>query len=259
LVGGAIVLVAIVAIAVTAGYLLHKSPVTRPSAVITSTAPTTPTTAPVVAESALDGLLLRPDQINTAMGATAMTVMETNPASMYNDGEFVADNACQHMTNPVEEAAYAGSPHGAVRDQDLKDLVGDYWTQRAPPGHYVLFPATHETIQAAVLFSSAQDANAFFTASAQRWPACSNRQYAFAQSGYPDREWTVGPVSNTNGTLSATQTLGGNWLWESCQRALTVANNVVVDVLACSKNQSDSQSDAAVNIAHQIAAKVPTT
>jgi hypothetical protein len=37
-----------------------------------------------------------------------------------------------------------------------------------------------------------------------------------------------------------------------------VANNVVIDVIANSENRSDSQSDAAVNIAHQIAAKVPT-
>jgi PknH-like extracellular domain len=65
--------------------------------------------------------------------------------------------------------------------------------------------------------------------------------------------WTVGPVSNTNGTLSATRPqVGGNG-W-TCQRALTVANNVAIDVSACSYTQSDS----AINIAHQIAAKVPT-
>jgi hypothetical protein len=33
-----------------------------------------------------------------------------------------------------------------------------------------------------------------------------------------------------------------------------VSNNVVIDVVACSYNQTD----AAVNIAHQIATKVPT-
>jgi serine/threonine kinase PknH len=67
-----------------------------------------------------------------------------------------------------------------------------------------------------------------------------------------------GPVSNTNGTLSATKTqvaptvsVNGSPLF--CQRALTLANNVVIDVEAC----SSTQSDAAVNIAHQISAKVP--
>jgi hypothetical protein len=45
---------------------------------------------------------------------------------------------------------------------------------------------------------------------------------------------------------------GGNG-W-NCQRALTVRNNVAVDVMAC----SSGQGDFAVNIARQIANKVPT-
>ena len=63
---------------------------------------------------------------------------------------------------------------------------------------------------------------------------------------------------------SATKTAGGGggsgwtWNWTTCQRALTVANNVAIDVRTCSENRSDAQSDAAVDIAHQIAAKVPT-
>jgi hypothetical protein len=40
---------------------------------------------------------------------------------------------------------------------------------------------------------------AFFTASAQSWPACANRQYTVTVAGKPDEVWTVGPVSNTNG------------------------------------------------------------
>ena len=121
---------------------------------------------------------------------------------------------------------------------------------------------THFVYQDLVLSPSAHDAGAFFSASAQRWPACANRQYTLTAAGQPDQVWTVGPVSNTNGTLSATHTLGGGnssvtWNWDSCQRALTVANNVAIDVLACSENRSDSRSDSAVNIAHQIAAKVP--
>ena len=62
------------------------------------------------------------------------------------------------------------------------------------------------SIQDVVLFSSAHDAGAFFTASAQSWPACSNRQYTLTVAGKPDQVFTVGPVSNTNGTLSATST-----------------------------------------------------
>jgi hypothetical protein len=104
-----------------------------------------------------------------------------------------------------------------------------------------------------VLFSSAHDAGAFFTASAQQWPACSNRQFIQTVPGRADVVWTVGPVTNMNGTLSTTET-GRSNRSTTCQRALTVANNVAIDVNACSTNPADS----AVNIAHQIAAKVPT-
>jgi PknH-like protein len=62
----------------------------------------------------------------------------------------------------------------------------------------------------------------------------------------------VGAVSNTNGTLNARSTQDGANGW-NCQRALTVRNNVGVDVAACSYNQGDF----GINIAHQIANEVP--
>jgi hypothetical protein len=123
------------------------------------------------------------------------------------------------------------------------------WQEIREPGDAL----AHDVGQVVVLFSSAHDAGAFFTASAQRWPACANRQFTVTQAGQPIRVLSVGPVSNTNGTLSATKTYEGSNRW-ICQRALTVANNVAIDVSACSANPTDS----AVNIAHQIAAKVPT-
>lgn len=63
--------------------------------------------------------------------------------------------------------------------------------------------------------------------------------------------WDVGPVSNTNGTLSATETREGGQGW-ACQRALTVSNNVAIDITACGYDKADG----AVNIARQIAGKV---
>jgi hypothetical protein len=62
-------------------------------------------------------------------------------------------------------------------------------------------------------------------------------------------------MSSTDGMLStiATQENANTPGW-ACGRALTVRNNVVVDVNTCSAAPADS----AVNIANQIAAKVPT-
>jgi serine/threonine-protein kinase len=209
---------------------------------------TTPTTAPPVAEAALEGLLLSPDQINNAMGATGMTVKGTGTSMNSDDVPY---QACLRMYHPAEAAAYAGSGWSAMRGQALKDPGAHGWTDAV--------------FQFVVLFPSAQNASAFFTASAQQWPACSNRQFTAHAPGKPDVVFTVGPVSNTNGTLSATmiQEPGGDsswtWDWESCHHALTVANNVAIDIKTCTHNRSDPQSGAAVNIAHQIAAQVPKT
>jgi serine/threonine protein kinase len=227
------------------------SPVSQPSTT-TSAPATTPTTPPPVAESALDGLLLSPDQINSAMGANGMTVTDT--FGMSDQSAYLADKACLPVFRPAEVSAYGGSGSGVAYTQKLQDPLEE-WMQHVQV-NTVNF--THQAQQAVVWFSSAQGADRFFTASTQSWPACANRQFTYTQSGWDDMVYSAGPVSNVNGTLIATVILGGNWLWTSCQRALTVANNVAIDVLTCSKNRSDSQSDSAVNISRQIAAKVPT-
>ncbi len=221
------VIVAIAAAAGVTGYLLrpHTSASANP----------TPHPATAVAEAALQGLLLSADQVGTAMGVTDMTAKET-VTSMLDAGGFVSDKSCLGVYGPVQDAAYAGSGWKALRAQS----VG----------------AVNETagvIQAVVSFPSTTAARSFFTTSAQGWQACSNRQFTVTMSGNSLVE-SVGPVSNTNGTLSAA--LNG---WRgienmSCQRAFTVAENVAVDVQTCG-----GPAGGAVDIAHQIVAKVTTT
>ena len=79
----------------------------------------------------------------------------------------------------------ATSGYWAERDQSLND--GDNFT------HYLK--------QAVVLFPTVEKAGAFFDASAHQWPAC--RQYSHTHSG---SQWSVGQISNANGTLSTTAT-----------------------------------------------------
>jgi hypothetical protein len=110
-----------------------------------------------------------------------------------------------------------------------------------------------------VLFPSAQQAAAFFAASAQSWQACSNDTFAHTMSG--GREvWDVGPISNADGVLSTVARISieiydhpqeGDGA--TGQRALTVRNNVAIDVFT----YNSTASDPAVSIAQQIAAKVP--
>jgi serine/threonine-protein kinase len=246
---GLIAATVVIVVVVVVGYLVwpHAARSQTKTAQPSTTSPPSVAPQPVppvppVAVDALEGLWLSPDQINTAMGAAAIPVQGTS-AGMADQSALVPDKACIPMQGPAQATAYTGSGWRAMRLQRLGEPAN----------------ATTRRIveQAVVLFSSAHDAGAFFTAAAQGWPACANRQYTFTQPGHPDQVWTAGPVSNTNGTLSATETLNkASDVLMTCQRALTVANNVAIDVMACAKNPFDS-SDPAISIVHQIAAKVP--
>ena len=189
------------------------------------------TAAPPLWDTALPGLLLSPEQVNGAMGATEMAVIKTR-VEMSDDSATMEPRECLALDGSAQAAIYAGSAFTAERDQTLQD--GDNFT--------------HFVEQAVVLFASAKQASEFFTASAQQWPTC--HQYTHTQTG---SVWTVGPISNANGTLNTTATeqnaKAPGW---ACGRALATRNNVVIDVNTC----SSSPGDSAVNIANQIAAKV---
>jgi serine/threonine kinase PknH len=227
---GAGVLIAIIAVV---AYLLVGR--TSPGSTANKPATTTSTPPPPVPVAALDGLLLSPDQINSAMGTTGMGIAG-NGTDLANDAATVADVNCRGIDSVQEVSSYAGSGWTAVRDQLLRlPLQGD---------HYDFFVA-----QGVASFPSANAATGLFTAVSQRWPDCSNHRYT--SSTQPPAGWTTGPLSNTNGTLSITTSQEGGNGW-NCQRALTATNNIVIDISACSLKPTD----AAVNIAHQIAAKV---
>jgi PknH-like extracellular domain len=184
-----------------------------------------------VVERELDGLLLSPEQVNAAMGATEMTVTKSQ-TSMSDNSATMAPKECLAIDGAAEAPVYANSGYWAARDQTLID--GDNFT------HYVK--------QAVVLFPTVEKAGAVFDASAKQWPAC--RQYTHTQS---DSLWSVGPISNANGTLSTTATQQNasapGW---GCGRALSLRNNVIIDINTCIANPADS----ALKITDQIAAKV---
>jgi serine/threonine kinase PknH len=193
-------------------------------------------TVPPVAGAALDGLLLSPAEVNTAMATTAMTVAGTYD-KIDDHGALVSDKNCLVMYGPGEPSVYDGSGASATRAQFLKDAADSS-------------QANHAAFQTVVSFSSAEQAAAFFNASSKRWSACSNLRYTVTLPQL-SAVWDVGPLSNTDGTLSATETRQGGQGW-ACQRALTVKNDVAIDITAC----SDNPANAAVNIAHKIAATV---
>ena len=182
-------------------------------------------------ERELAELLLSPEQVNAAMGATGMTVTSSQ-SSMSDNSATMAPQECLAIDGAAEAAVYANSGFRAERDQSLND--GDGFT------HYLK--------QAVVLFPLVDKARAFFDATAQQWPTC--HQYTHLQSG---SKWSVAQISNTNGALSTTATeLNASAPGWGCGRALALKNNVIIDINTCSANPADS----ALKIANQIAANV---
>jgi hypothetical protein len=217
-----------------AGCSAHSSHATPTTATSTTAAP--------VAAAALDGLLLSAAEINAAMGTGAQLSVTGDTKQMDDLSNIVSRPECLPIFSPAEATGYANSGWTALHGQDLSD-----------PRH------KHSAVQSVVLFPSARQAAAFFTASSQSWQACSNDSFAHTMSG--GREfWDVGPISNTNGVLSTVARITieiydhpqeGDG--STGQRALTVRNNVAIEVFT----YNSTANDPAVSIAAQIAAKVP--
>jgi hypothetical protein len=188
---------------------------------------------PLVARE-LDGLLLSAQQIDDAMKAPAMAVVTTE-TSMSDDSTTLTPPECLALDGAAEAAVYSNTGFSAERGQSFND--GDHFT------HYLK--------QAVVTYPVVEKATAFLDHSARQWQTCS--QYTHLQSR---SHWSVGPVAYANGMLSALVTeqeaAAPGW---ACARALTVSNNVVIDVNTCSADPADS----AVMAAQQIAARVAAT
>lgn len=198
-----------------------------------------PVTQTPVAVSALDGLLLDASQINAALSATSMKVWFSGKV-MWDWSTTVSDTNCLAIDGPAQDKVYANTGWTAIRGQRLDDSVDDSKRRK------------HYAIQAVVVFPSAHDASVFYDSSTQTWPACSNRRFSDLNPGKPDTVWTVSGTTNDNGMLTTSQVQEGGDGW-TCQRALTVRNNVAIDTVTCAYFQAGG---SAVDIAQQIAAKV---
>ncbi|MHA7651064.1 sensor domain-containing protein [Mycobacterium sp. ML4] len=208
---------------------------------------------PPVAQAALANLLLTPAEIDTAMGTTGMSTKDK--------ADKLADDSnkqwpqgwkwpaeCMYAYGPGENPVYAGSGFTAAMGRD--DTAAP-----ATPGSKDMDP---EAVQYLVLFPSATDAKAFFDASSKAWQACADRAIVTpGDANSPEANWKVGQVNSSNGVLTTTIALsmtdGSTTIGGTCQRALTVRNNVVIDVSGCGPKDP---GDAGVKLANQIAGKV---
>jgi hypothetical protein len=172
-----------------------------------------------VTVTALDGLLLDDRKINDILGAGMRIRYRTQ--DMWDSSQTFSERSCLAMAGPAQQAVYADTGWTAVRGER----------------------------------PTARQANAFYEASVRRWSACANRRFVDHPPGQPEIAWAVADSDTVGGTLSTSEEQQGSEDGWRCQRALTVRNNIVIDVATCG---SFLPGASAVDVAQQIAAAVVT-
>lgn len=181
--------------------------------------------------AALSQLLLSSREAGNVMGAS-LTVANSSHGLYENepleDGCLVWAEAQRHT--------YEGSGWTAVRVEELRDHPDD---------------ADHIVYQSVVSFPDAASAQDVFADQKSEWARCDDRRVALHDPGQPDHYWSLNTATEDQGVLTITRSEEDLPGW-SCQRAMTVRNNVVVDLSACAMNVDDSGAELARRIAGKI-------
>ncbi|OBC15996.1 hypothetical protein A5784_28315 [Mycobacterium sp. 852013-50091_SCH5140682] len=192
-----------------------------------------------VPASALEGLLLSTDAINTLMGTEGMVAHP--PVTEMGDHRNLLPNLNCLGAWQVDESAIYGTKWTAMRQVLLRAPDTDDWNNLV--------------VQSVVIFPSAQDATDFLNQSADRWSKCTNHHVNITLNGQPLPRWTSGDLTKTDSELTMPFTRVNGDQTRACQRALAVAANLVMDVQAC-KPDGSSVTQAA-DIVDKIKAAMP--
>ncbi|MCA2241075.1 sensor domain-containing protein [Mycobacterium sp. WUMAC-067] len=195
--------------------------------------PEPPPAAPLAADR-LSALLLSPSDINAVMGSSTMQpgkpITSTDSSSV-----TVSTPDCQGALYTTQDPVYAGTGYTSV-----SGLVSS-----EPGDNY-----DHWVNQAVVLFPSADKAKSFLENSAEKWKGCAGKTVTVTNKSKTYR-WTFAQVQGGPPKITLMDTQEGADGWE-CQRALSVANNVIVDINACGYHISDQGGQIADKIVARI-------
>ena len=173
-----------------------------------------------VAVPELAGLLLGPEQVATIM---SRPVLIANPAVVGMlippPGSEFDPADCVSLSAPGQQSVYAGAGWTGVQTKGL----------RSPPGPI----DSDEVLETVVAFSTARAAETFFANQIAQWSSCAGRTVTVtlpaAPGVAPVQRWTTAAVTRPEQALVVRTSLeGGHGL--SCQRAVAVRSNVIIDV-----------------------------
>jgi serine/threonine kinase PknH len=187
-----------------------------------------------IAPDRLKALLLSSPDINSVMGSSSMepgkpiTEMDSSSVTLSSPG-------CQGALYTSQDPVYAGTGYTGV-----SGLVSS-----EPGDNY-----DHWVNQAVVAFPSADKAKAFLQSSAEKWKTCAGKTVSVTNKSKTYR-WTFAQINGGPPKISVLETQEGADGWE-CQRAMGVANNVIVDINACGYHISDQGAQITDKIVDKI-------
>lgn len=192
-----------------------------------------------VPKSALEGLLLSPDEINAVMGTEGMTAHP--PVTEMSDHRNLLPNLNCLGAWQVNESAIYGDHWAAMRQVLLRAPDNDDWDNLV--------------VQSVVIFPSTQDAKDFLGQSAERWSKCTDHNVNITLNGEPLPKWKSGELTKTDDELILPFTRTKGDQIRACQRALAVAANLVMDIQAC--KPAGSSVTQAADVVDKIKAAMP--
>jgi eukaryotic-like serine/threonine-protein kinase len=238
---GAVVGIAVVAVAAAvavATLAFHGQD--TPAAAPTSTTPSTAESGAPVPQTALASLLLPAADAAPLMGAQLQTIGSgtTFPRPLDNSAAL-DDKDCVGLWMPGDISTYAKSGYEGVQIQVFDGGVGT--PQPLSP-----------LIQGVAAFPSADTARQFFEAQRAQWAKCGNQVLVVSPPNEPPVRYTLSTLMIMPVNIMIVIQDPDAKAALPCERALTVRNNVVIDVRACTIGAPTSGQQIAAAIAAKV-------
>ncbi len=158
----------------------------------------------------LDSVLLGAPQVSTIMGTTSMEI--AGQTQQIRPDQNLSNPNCLGAFDAIQDAVYAGSGFTGVSGQELK--TGDN---------------AYRIYEAAVSFPTADKAQAFVAAQADKWQACNGLPVTLTTPSGTGK-WTFETLTGAAPKITMLRTRKDG---SSCQRVLSAVSDVVLDVRAC--------------------------
>ena len=159
----------------------------------------------------LDAILLSPPQVSTIMGTPTTMEIQNQTTQLHPDIKL-SNPDCLGAFEAIQAATYAGSGQTGVQGQELHTTDN-----------------VNRVYEAAVSFPTADKADAFVAAQADKWKACAGSAVTLTTSG-GSAKWTFGDLTGAAPRITQLRTRADG---STCQRVLSAVSDVVLDVRAC--------------------------